>query len=274
MRKVALTGASGFLGKALRVGLSEHGIGVDHLHGDVRDPRSFERVDHTYDAIFHFGAPSSQILFARNPKHCIDVTLNGFMNAMNAAERSGAVLVYPSTGLLSMGGTNLYASCKAQQEAMAKDRNTVGVRIFATYGASETHKRDYASIPHAFAMDILSARQPEIWGDGSQTRDFIYISDAVEGIISAAEHGKVGGVHDIGSGVGTSVNEVYDVLFSQLSDFVKTWTDPKYIGAPSGYQTDTLAYNSLGRYWEPRISFEDGVNYMVTNMKDSMFRNW
>src|SRR5436853_4577313 len=116
---------------------------VKVLHGDIRDPKTFEPLDYKDDYLFHFGAPSSQILFQRKPEFCVDSTINGFINASKACKEHGIKLVYPSTGLLSTGETNAYARCKKICEDLAP-KDALGLRIFASYGPQEAHKRDYA----------------------------------------------------------------------------------------------------------------------------------
>ena len=119
-KKIAITGVTGFLGRALADRLEQlaqpatentmtlPGVYkyVKVLEGDVRDPKTFKSLDHTFDYLFHFAAPSSQVLFKRKTAYCIDSTVKGLMNAADAAHKHGIRLIYPSTGLLSQGKIN------------------------------------------------------------------------------------------------------------------------------------------------------------------------
>jgi len=185
-KRVAVTGY-GFLAGGLIKALIDMGAEVFINTGDLRDTLTFARVveiedgavrysrdsvrelNYTFSYVFHFASPSSQILFKRNPRYCIDVTLNSFLAISKQCKENGIKLIYPSTGLLSQGKTNEYASCKKMCEDihLAEGMDAIGLRIFATYGPGEGHKRDYASVPYLFARDMVRGRGIEVYGNGT-----------------------------------------------------------------------------------------------------------
>ncbi len=277
-KKVAITGVPGFIGSALADRLeqlikpeSDNSFDVPGqykfvkvLEGDVRDPKTFKNLDHTFDYLFHFGAPSSQVLFGRQPAYCIESTLKGLMNAADAARRHGIRLIYPSTGLLSQGKFNEYAMCKKISEDYISGLgiDALGIRIFATYGPGEGHKADYASVPYLFARDMVEGRAPEVFGKGNQVRDFIYITDVVEAIVQLAERCH-DDVIDLGSGKPISFNHILKEL-----KVLTGGPDPVYVEAPGTYVMETGANPAeLHKYYVPRVTFAEGLARLVDHLR-------
>ncbi len=259
-KKVAVTGADGFIGKHLVAALKKHGAEVHTHEGDVRN-MSLDWLNHTFSYFFHFGSPSSQILFARNPRYCWDVTINSFSRISNVCRKYDIKLIYPSTGLLSQGKTNDYASAKKACESihLHDGLNALGLRIFATYGPGEELKRDYASVPFLFLQDIVNRKTPTVFGNGHQKRDFIYIDDVIEAILILAEEANEP-IIDVGSGKPKTFLEILKVAAGKLNR-VPT---PIFIKAPENYVEETAADTRiLERYYSPLTSFEAGINRTI-----------
>ena len=264
--KVAVTGADGFLGSALIRKLEKDGHGTyKRVSGDVRDPDTFSELDESYDMLYHFAAPSSQLLFKRNPAYCIETTLKGFMNAAEACRRNGIKLVYPSTGVLSQGSTNEYARCKqiCEDYHLGSGLDALGLRIFATYGPGEEHKRDYASVPYLFASDVLAGRVPVVYGDGKQTRDFIHIDDCVNAIYELSMRcGEP--IVDVGSGKSTSFVDLIEGIYTSTGKQYRC----RHIAKPESYVENTTAdISTLSKYYEPSIDIEEGIKRLVTALE-------
>ena len=266
-KKIAITGAHGFIGNELTEKLmSMKGVYVDVLEGDIRKPETFAGLDHDYDYLFHFASPSSQVQFVRDPSYCIETTVKGFMNAADACKKNGIRFIYPSTGLLSSGRFNEYAMCKKLCEDYVKGLNmdALGVRIFATYGPGEGHKRDYASVPYLFARDMIARKKPVIFGDGKQVRDFIYIDDVVNAILVLAEEASEP-IVDIGSGENISFNSVVEELNMAI---FKGKIEPVYINKPQNYVDETHAdITILKKYYKPKIDIKHGLKELVKELE-------
>lgn len=237
------------------------------------------------DYILHFGAPSSVILFNKNPTKRVHETLFGFMNVMELVRAVNVKkVVYPSSGSvygnipipqsedMIPNPANLYGTCKLACEKIAKlysDVPSVGLRIFAGYGPGEDHKGDIASVVTLFLKSILKDERPVIYGDGNQRRDFIYIDDVVEAILRATE-APVTTVINVGCGKNYSFNEVVDIINCLLGKEVV----PVYVTKPAYYLENTLAKikrmkELLGVVRSP-MGLEEGLRKYIESIENSL----
>ena len=291
-KEVLVTGGAGFLGLNLVRKLWSFGceltilenfstgirkelgdLPIRLIEANVADRASLDRID-DIDYIFHLGSPSSVILFNKDPKTCFRETTEGWMNVLEFGRRiSVKKIVFPSSGSLygrvgpphsetrEPRPSNLYAvsklACENIVEAFENPPPTTILRIFAGYGPGENHKGEFASPVTLFFDAITRNERPVIYGDGNQTRDFVYVDDVVNAILKSAET-DFQGIVNVGSGATHSFNEVVNIINSELNKKAV----PHYIPEPPHYLAKTLAdvtrmKEVLGI--EP-ISLEQGVN--------------
>jgi UDP-glucose 4-epimerase len=272
-KSVIVTGGAGFIGSQLASRLHEmgaHVIIVDNLltgdrnkaeavctvfvEGDVSQASTYDRLQGCdADYVFHFGSPSSVVLFNRKPEECIYQTIFGFRRIMKFAEERGvSKVVYPSSGSVYGDApvpqaedmmpepTNLYGVCKLTCEQMAKLASdkvpSIGLRIFAGYGPGEETKGEIASVITLFAKAMMNDDRPSIYGSGEQKRDFIFIEDVLDATLKAADTNYTG-VVNVGSGESHSFNEIVDIINKLLGKGVK----PLYLNKSKKYLERTLA---------------------------------
>jgi UDP-glucose 4-epimerase len=238
------------------------------IESDVRSKHLTDQLDGKYNFIFHFAAPSSVILFEEDPLNTFSATTAGLINLMNlAVEKNVEKVIYPSSGSVYgkcslpnsensiVNPSNLYGvakiSCEKIAALYASEVESVGLRIFAGYGMGERHKGKIASPVSLFLNSIAVRKSPLIYGDGNQSRDFVYIDDVVEAILKSAELDNLPPIINVGSGISYSFNEVVDLINRNLEKQVF----PIYVEKPAKYlertQADmTLLYRSLSV--EPR----------------------
>jgi len=278
--RIVVTGAAGFIGSHLvkkLVDLDAEVIAVDDFSIGTRDNlKEFKgelleidvcnrdlgsRIRGEIDAIFHFGAPSSVILFNKNPLKRFEDTTIGFLNIMELAKQKHVEkVVYPSSGSVygkipppqseSSGNdpVNLYGVSKLVCEQIAKlyqsKVDNTGLRIFAGYGPGEDHKGEIASPVTIFLKAIMKGERPVIYGDGSQSRDFVYIDDIVTAIIKCAETKSLP-ILNVGSGRTCTFNNVVALINGLLGKDIK----PEYVEKPAEYlertQADTTLLNRI-----------------------------
>lgn len=234
-RGVALMGKEGFIGQALSKKLLPKGV-------------------------YFFDSPSSNILFDENLDMCMEKTLNDFLRVIQYCRDTKTYLVYPSSATVYNKNTS-YARCKAAIEeiALAYDIKSLGLRIAAGYGPSEKHKGRYASVIYQWCEMMLKGERPVIYGDGMQTRDFIYEDDIAENILRLAKEKKTG-IFDIGTGRNTTFNEVVWTINHVLG----TNIEPIYVDKPKHYVEQTPVQACPCNY-----SLEDGIRKIIESIQNA-----
>jgi len=129
------------------------------------------------------------------------------------------------------------------------------VRIFAGYGVGEGHKESYASIIYQFCKQMKNGETPVIWGDGTQSRDFVYIEDVVDTIMKLKDKT---GIFDIGSGVNTNFNDILRMINKELGTDIK----PEYVDAPVNYMKDTPCKKPINA----KISVKEGIKRICKSL--------
>jgi UDP-glucose 4-epimerase len=134
------------------------------------------------------------------------------------------------------------------------------VRLFNVYGPRARTSGTYGAVFGVFLAQLLAGQPLTIVGDGEQTRDFTFVSDVVDALITVAESDKIGQIYNVGSGQPVSVNELVRLLGSPPSVRI-----PKRPGEPDCTWADiSKIRRELG--WEPKVSFTEGVQVMRQNI--------
>lgn len=299
-KNILVTGNNGFIGKNIcrfLIDKSANVIGVDHstVHTeewmknlmkfeqkDVTDWKTFEGLQKDdIDVVFHLASPSSIILYNKDPAGSFNTTVDSFINVMKFAKETGAKIVYPSSG--SCYGSakppqsektvpeplNMYAIAKLAVEGISKtypDVDTTFLRIFAGYGPYEHHKGEFASPAGLFLEAIMNNQRPVVYGDGSQSRDFVFSNDIVKAFVNST---KFKGKHTINVATGKSYtfNETIQIINKICDKDIK----PVHIKKPINYLERTQADISLMKRMlkiKP-IDLEKGLKIYATFILDN-----
>ena len=295
-RSVLVTGAAGFIGSNVAnhlapdndvIGIDDGSLGVPVHLDDAVDYREIDVVDSDIpadvDVVIHLAARSSYAMHEAHAAEGARVNIEGFVNVVEQAKESGCeTIVYASTSSVYGSRTqpspeSLPVTARSGYEAskLARERyaeyfnahygmNLAGLRFFSVYqgyGGAESHKGKYANVVAQFADDLANGKRPELYGDGTQTRDFTHVDDVVRAIELAADH-KLDGVYNVGTGKPVD----FTTLVELLNDALGTDITPRYVDNPipaSIYVTHTCAdYAKLNAAtgWEPEISLDEGID--------------
>lgn len=246
--KILLTGGAGFVGSNLISRLQEIGgyevIALDNevlgkrefiadlrhefVHGDIRDKELVRRIVNGVDAVVHLAADTRVIPSIANPGFNMDVNVAGSFNILEAMRETGVNrLVNASTGGAIMGEVeppvheemtprpaSPYGASKLAVEgycsafAASYGMSCVSLRFSNVYGPRSFHK---GSVIAHFMKQLLNDRPLEVFGDGSQTRDFVHVRDLSDGIVAALQK-RASGVLQLGAGRPTAINEIIALL--------------------------------------------------------------
>lgn len=290
--RALVTGSDGFIGQNLVKRLRKMGMDVvcidkypkklctmklDVATKDFIKYITLQNVE--FDYVFHFGSPCSVIQFNQDPFYCIDNTLRGFINVLELTERWNAKLIYPSSGnvygahkglhheLLQPKPINLYGMCKCISELMANRSNieTIGLRVYAGYGHGEEIKVNVASVIYLFLRDMMKNVSPVIWGDGTQTRDFIHIDDVVNGIVKSMRLNRTH-IINVATGRSHSYNEIIDIINKILDTDIL----PVYKSKPKNYVDKTRADITLMKklLGLTPLTLEEGITKFVDYLEN------
>ncbi len=221
------------------------------------------------ELIFHFGIPSSSPMYRENPA-LVGSAIGEFIRVMELAKRTKARVVYASSSSMyrgcpkpyreDMGAEpfDYYTEARLAMERLARVYHqlhgveSVGLRLFSVYGPHERAKGKYANV----ITQMLLSDEFTIYGDGSQTRDFIHVDDVVRAIILAADQRGIL-VLNVGTGRETSFNEVAGLIQKLKPLKIKYAPNPI-----KNYVDETVADLSLVKRqpgWEPKVELEEGI---------------
>jgi len=258
---------------------------IEHLAGN----KNFKFINHdvteyifisgAVDYVWHFASPASPIDYLNFPIPTLKVGALGTHNSLGLAKAKGAAfllastsecygdpLIHPQTenywgNVNPIGPRGVYDEAKRFAEAMTMayhrfhNMNTHIVRIFNTYGP-RMRLKDGRVVP-AFIGQALAGQPLTIFGDGSQTRSFCFVSDLIDGIFRLMMSGHPGPVN-IGNPREMTIKQFAEEIIRITGTSSKIEHHPLPVDDPKVRQPDiTLAGKVLG--WEPKVRFEDGI---------------
>ena len=295
---ILVTGAFGFIGSNLAERLVRDGHSVtalDNFHtgkeenlssvqGKVKVLRmssgEIGKAQGKFDAILHQGVYSSSPMYKENPALTAKVLEEWIAVLEYVRKNDRTKLVFASSSSLYNGHapphredmdikvSDFYTEGRYAMERISHlysdlyGIQSVGLRYFSVYGPHERSKGKYANLITQFLWDMKAGKQPVILGDGSQTRDFVYVGDVVEANLAALSYAKHG-IFNVGTGKSTSLNDVVALLNRKLG----TKIAPKYEqnrikNYVAHTQADTAkAADALG--FRAKVSLEEGAGRII-----------
>lgn len=253
--------------------------GVEFQEGDLADPAACARATVAIDYVLHQAAIPSVPRSVKDPVASNRANIDGSLNILVAARDAGVTrLVYagsssaygdtptlPKREDMATNPLSPYALQKlvAEQYCQMFTRlyglETVTTRYFNVFGPRQDPGSPYSGVISLFSTAVLEGRQPTIYGDGGQTRDFTYVANVVDGVLRACDAPAVAGeVINVATGGRISLNELLQVM----NGLVGTALSPLYAEARQGDVRDsqadiTKARTRLG--YTPLVSLEEGL---------------
>lgn len=249
MKKLFITGGCGFIGvnlidylrrtsnveivvlDNLSLGRKEHlePYDVTFMSGDIRNADQVAKAMDGTSAVVHLAADTRVIESIDNPKHNFDVNVGGTFTLLEAARKTAVDrFIFASTGgaiighaeppvheemvprpASPYGASKLFGEGYLSAYSGAYGMKTVALRFSNVYGPRSYHKG--SAVAH-FIRNALEGKQLTVFGDGSQTRDFVYVDDICRAVSLALDAPNAGGIYQLGSGVPTSVNELLELI--------------------------------------------------------------
>ena len=266
--------------------------GFTFVEGDIVMPSTIEHLNevadpHSISAVLNFASPASPPAYLQRPLATLAVGSTGTWNLINFAMSCNARFLMASTSEVygdplehpqvetywgnvnPIGERSVYDEAKRFSEALvASHQRSAGldariVRIFNTYGPRM--QPDDGRVVTNMVHQSLAGKPLTIYGDGSQTRSFCYVTDEVDGIVRLLQSDVVGPVN-IGNPNEFTIRELADVIAEVLGADLSIEYLPLPSDDPKVRQPDiSRARDLLG--WEPKIELTDGIRQMVESLR-------
>jgi UDP-glucose 4-epimerase len=285
--RAVVTGGAGFIGSNLVDALVARGDDVlvvdnfasgrrEHLNPkagllehDITAPFSVEA-----DVVFHLAAQADVQTSMRRPEHDAAVNVVGTVNVLVAAARTQAQVVFTSSGgagygecpgpvdesfpFLPLSPYGIAKKCGEEYLAgwnRIHGTSHVSLRFANVYGPRQDSGLEGGVV--AIFLERMAAGEPTvIFGDGSQVRDFVYVTDVVDALFAAA--GRAGGPYNIGTGTGTSVAALHAACAAVIGvPDAPTHAEARLGDVHRSVLDASLAARELR--WRPRVPLEDGL---------------
>ncbi len=278
-----VTGGAGFIGSHIAAGLIDRGarvriiddlstghreniaeIGgdVDFIQASLTDPKAVNRALQNVEWVFHEAAIPSVPRSVAQPAETHEASVNATFSLLNM--RPDPLSPYAVAKLVGEYYCQVFSRVYGLE--------TISLRYFNVFGPRQDPGSQYSGVISRFIDSLLSGKQPTIYGDGEQSRDFTYISNVVDANLRAAESDlAVGHVINIANGERVTINEVFEMV-KKLTG--RTNLHAEHAPARAGDVRDSLADLALARSvlaYSPHVGLEDGLRATIEWWTSSRF---
>lgn len=302
--KVLVTGGSGFLASWIRMELLARGHSVlvfDHQDrrqhladgeefflGDVRDATAVTEAAAHVDGIIHLAAVLGTQETISNPRPSAETNILGSLNVFEAATQYRLPVAYAGVGnhFMRLQGTGCYTITKSAAEDLARMYNAYrdggritivrpvnaygpGQSVAAPYGTSKVRK-----IAPAFACRALTGAPIEVYGDGTQISDCVYVADVAHAFVTAlehtAEHGPTEKPVEVGPATSVTVNDIARLVAEEATLYTGQEMVPvKHLPMRPGevpnavVSSDTSTLAQIGLDADSFVPLDEGIHHTV-----------
>ena len=252
---------------------------VDVVEADIAFGGSWQKSIQDADWVFHLGALADIVPSIQRPEDYFQANVNGTFNVLEAAKHAqvqrfvyaassscyGIPDIYPTSELSEIRPQYPYALTKRLGEelvmhwAQVYQLPAVALRLFNVYGTRSRTSGTYGAVFGVFLAQKLANKPFTVVGDGTQTRDFTYVTDVANAFLTAAKSSRCGEIYNVGSGQTISVNRLVELLTGEVT------YSPKRPGEPDCTFADiTKIRRDLN--WQPKVNIEKGVERVLANI--------
>lgn len=252
---------------------------VELITGDIRDFGIVQAAAEEVECIFHLAAMVSVSESIERPLDAEAINAMGTLHVLEAARQAGTRRVVQASSCAVYGNseslpineeetpdplspyaaTKLAAECLGRLYTRLYETEAVALRFFNVYGPRQDPGSPYAAVVPRFIAALQSGSQPTIYGDGGQSRDFVFVGDIVRALWTAATTpGAAGGIFNVGRGESCTILELAQLIGEQLGVQVQ----PKFALARGGEVRHSCADVSLFAQragFRAKVSLRDGL---------------
>jgi len=266
-----------------KVNIAEIENRIELIDGDIRDFWTVQEAVAGVDYVLHQAALPSVPRSISNPLTSNSVNIDGTLNLLEASKSAGVKRFVMASSSSVYGDTpalpkredmptdplSPYAITKLANEKYCKvfyelyGLETVCLRYFNIFGPRQDPKSEYAAVIPRFITALLNGRQPVVYGDGEQSRDFTFVSNAVDANLLATTAAiKPGRYYNIACGAQYTLNDLLDMLREIIgTDIEAKYTPPHPGDIKHSFADISLARKELG--FDPKVDFKAGLKKTV-----------
>lgn len=302
--RILITGGAGFIGSHiveqfqgraeirvldnLRTGFRAnlHGLQHEFIEGSITDPKIVQEAVAGVDYVFHLAALVSVPESMERISECVDINVHGLLNVLRAsADANVHKLVFASSAAIYGNNPTVpkietmypeprspYAVTKLDGEyycdLFQKEGwlETACLRFFNVFGPRQNPRSAYAAAVPIFIEKALAGEALTVFGDGGQTRDFIYVKDIVSALEFCAMTESATGVFNCGYGGTISLNDLIEKILRLANSSSAVIKEPPRSGDVRHSQADAGKLRSAG--WNPQSNLTEGLEATLRFFSD------
>ncbi len=252
------------------------------IQADIVDFDAIEAVFKNVDSVFHLAALADIVPSIENPNEYYQSNVNGTFNVLQACRKYSVKKIvysassscygipdeYPTKETAEIRPQYPYALTKSLGEQLVMhwcqlyNLPAVSLRFFNVYGPRARTTGTYGAVFGVFLAQKLAQKPYTVVGDGSQTRDFTFVSDVIDAMIKVSKKKNLReNIFNVGSGKTISINRIAKLLGGDKKRIPKRPSEPNITFADISKITRKTG-------WKPKISIEDGIKLMLNNLND------
>lgn len=251
------------------------------VNANVNNFKIIEKYFKDCAYVFHLSALADIVPSIEKPDLYFDYNVVGTLNVLRAAKKYnvkkfiytassscyGLVKQFPTNEKCKIDNQHPYALTKylGEQLVMSWSKiyklNAISLRLFNVYGVRSRTTGAYGAMFGVFLAQKINEKPLTIVGDGSQSRDFTYVTDVAKAFLKAATSNIKSDIFNVGTGTATSVNYVAKKIGGKIT-FI-----PKRPGEPDKTQSDIKKIKKFLK-WKPQVSINQGIDIMIKNIND------